>query len=278
MILCKTEKDLRKVLSTTSDTGFVPTMGALHEGHLSLIRQSRQNHACTIVSIFVNPTQFNDPTDFTHYPRTLDKDMALLLTTGCDVLFLPDAGEIYPQGTTGLPHYALGELERILEGQYRPGHFQGVCQVVHRLLALVRPKCLYLGEKDYQQCLVIRELIRLKQVPVALQIVPTLREADGLAMSSRNLRLNNIQRESATAIYKGLVYLKTHLAAGSLDLLIRSVTDDLLKAGFQQPDYVAITDAETLEPVAEWNGYQPLRALIAARIGDIRLIDNMRLT
>ncbi|HVZ25283.1 MAG TPA: pantoate--beta-alanine ligase [Sediminibacterium sp.] len=277
MILCKTENQLRQALRHTADTGFVPTMGALHQGHLALIRESRQQHACTIASIFVNPTQFNEAADFTQYPRTLDKDIALLLEAGCDVLFLPATSEIYPRGTENLPHYDLGRLEQLLEGKFRPGHFQGVCQVVYRLLTLVKPSCLYLGEKDYQQCLVIREMIRQTRLPVQWSIVPTLREESGLAMSSRNLRLSAVQRSQASAIYEVLHYLKTHLEPGSLQPLLDHAEADLLRAGFKQPDYIAITDAETLETVDTWNGRQSLRGLIAARMGDIRLIDNMRL-
>src|ERR1700691_4943551 len=193
MILFKRSAHLYRWLNhetvSGKSIGFVPTMGALHEGHISLITISKKETDITVCSIFVNPTQFNDPRDFQKYPITLEKDIALLEQAGTDVLFLPEVEEIYPKGTSGLEHYDLGRIETLLEGQYRPGHFQGVCQVMRRLLDVVRPDDLFMGQKDYQQCMVLQRLLELRGMPTRLHRCPILREPDGLAMSSRNMGL-----------------------------------------------------------------------------------------
>ena len=257
--------------------GFVPTMGALHDGHVSLINAAKKNDDLAVASIFVNPTQFNDPDDFKKYPVTLDKDIAMLDATGCDVLFLPSVNDIYPHGVSNLIHYDLGFLETVLEGQYRPGHFQGVCQVVHRLLEIVLPHNLYLGQKDYQQCMVIKKLIELMGLSdkIKLNVCPTLREQDGLAMSSRNTRLLPDDRAMATTIFAGLRYIKENITPGKT----RSCTDEvkkmLLNNGFEKIDYVEIADASTLQLVASWDGKQKIVALAAAFLNTVRLIDNM---
>ncbi|HEX4958911.1 MAG TPA: pantoate--beta-alanine ligase [Lacibacter sp.] len=258
--------------------GFVPTMGALHQGHLSLIEQSRKIAGATVASIFVNPTQFNNPADFEKYPNTIPRDIELLLNAQCDVLFLPKVDEIYPNGTHQLPAYELGFLETVLEGYYRPGHFQGVCQVMDRLLQVVQPDHLVMGLKDYQQCMVVRRLISLKQWQRHIQFhgCPTLREKDGLAMSSRNLRLTPEQRIKAVAVYEALMMLKEQMKPGALLLLKDQAKAYLQQHGFKV-DYVEITDAATLQPLNEWDGDQKLCALIAAFTGEIRLIDNMLL-
>jgi pantoate--beta-alanine ligase len=282
MILLKTAPDLSRFLSAQKagglQTGFVPTMGALHEGHLSLVEHSKKNNNITVASIFVNPTQFNDPQDFTRYPVTLENDIYLLEKAGCDLLFLPSVQEVYPSGMQLTHPYDLGYLETLLEGKYRPGHFQGVCQVVHRLLELVQPTNLYLGQKDYQQCMVIRQLIRLTQLPVQVQIVPTRRETSGLAMSSRNLRLSDQEKEAAAAIYQRLVKMQAALQPGNLDRLVKDAAEAILAAGFDKIDYVSIADATSLLPVTDWDGQTRLVGLVAAFIGGIRLIDNLTLT
>lgn len=273
--------DIRNYLnqknSAGMNIGFVPTMGALHNGHLSLIQQSRKQTQLTVSSIFINPTQFNDPGDFAKYPVTIERDIELLIKAGCDVLFLPSANEIYPNGTAHLPHYDLGYLETVLEGKYRPGHFQGVCQVVHRLLEIVQPNELFLGQKDFQQCMVLKKLIKLTGLPISIQIIPTLRENDGLAMSSRNMRLTASERMTATAIYRSLLFMKEQLKPGHVLQLKEQVTDELTKGGFRV-DYAELAKADTLELVNEWNGQDKLVALIAAYLNEVRLIDNMILT
>jgi pantoate--beta-alanine ligase len=282
MILYKKAADLRKHLDDQSKsgkkTGFIPTMGALHEGHLSLIRLSKMATDLTVCSIFVNPTQFNDPADFEKYPVTTDSDIALLLSAGCDILFLPDVAEMYPEGVKSSRHYDLGNMENLLEGKFRPGHFQGVCQVVHRLLDQVQPDQLFLGQKDYQQCMVINQLLHLTgfDKKIMLRVCPTLREPDGLAMSSRNRRLNETDRITANTIYRLLTQIKEQLHPGDLSLLKNTAIAQLQEAGFRT-DYIELADAETLQPVDSWNGNQKLVALVAAFLGPVRLIDNLPL-
>jgi pantoate--beta-alanine ligase len=254
--------------------GFAPTMGALHQGHLSLVGSAKSHGQLVVCSIFVNPTQFNNTADFAKYPITIEQDINLLEAAGCDVLLLPSVAEIYPQGTAPTRHYELGYLETVLEGSYRPGHFQGVCQVVHRLLDIVAPDSLYLGQKDYQQCMVLAKLVQLLGLATQVVICPTLREPDGLAMSSRNLRLSPTERKQAVAISATLQWLLKHIGPGPLNEVQQTATLQLEQQGFRV-DYVAIADAATLELLQSWDGQQPLVVLAAAFLNDIRLIDNM---
>lgn len=279
MIVFKKANDLKKWLDGQQKkgkkAGFVPTMGALHPGHISLIEAAKKENDSTLCSIFVNPTQFNDPKDFEKYPVTIEKDIFLLETAGCNVLFLPSVTEMYPEGIAPKKEYALGRLEEILEGKFRPGHYQGVCQVVERLLHIVEANHLYLGQKDYQQCMVITQLVELmgKKDKITIRICPTLRENDGLAMSSRNMRLNEEERKKATAIYRALTYIKDNIQAGETAKLSQNAISQLTGAGFKV-DYFEIADAATLEKVTDWNGKQKLVALAAAFLNEIRLIDN----
>src|SRR5688572_18870015 len=274
MILFKKAIDLRNYLDIQRTQGkkygFVPTMGALHEGHISLLDSSKKADEITVCSIFVNPTQFNDSADFEKYPITLEKDIAMLETAGCDILFLPPVAEMYPKGTNPVLHYDLGYLETILEGRYRPGHFQGVCMVVHRLLEIIKPDNLYIGQKDYQQCMVIKKLIGLigLQKLTQVKISPTLREPDGLAMSSRNMRLNGEERKNAVAIYQTLCFVKDHIEKGELAELKKQAEDRLTKKGFKV-DYVEIADAATLNLINHWDGKQKLVALAAAFLNQV---------
>ncbi|MBO9632075.1 MAG: pantoate--beta-alanine ligase [Chitinophagaceae bacterium] len=258
-------------------SGFVPTMGALHQGHLSLIAESRKHAGITVCSIFVNPTQFNDAKDFEKYPKTLEQDILLLEKGGTDILFLPSVDEMYPDGLTNLEHYELGYLETILEGKFRPGHFQGVCQVMYRLLTLVKPDLLFMGQKDYQQCMVVKRLLQLMGSKTKLIPSRTVRESSGLAMSSRNMRLSADQRGEAVEISTVLHFIKENLQNTPLPALKAAAVEKLQQAGFKV-DYVETANADTLELVEEWDGKTPLVALIAAFLGDIRLIDNMILT
>ena len=279
MIILREAERLRRFLknkASGSSFGFVPTMGALHAGHLTLLQRSKRETDKTICSIFVNPTQFNDPADFNKYPSTLDHDIHMLEMTGVDILFLPDIQEIYPEGTASLETYDLGRMDQLLEGRLRPGHFQGVCQVVDRLLSVTRPDVLFMGRKDFQQCMVIRRLIQLKSIPVRMEVCDTVREADGLAMSSRNTRLSPHDRSIAPLLYDVLQILKSGLAAGPLESLLREGRDALSAAGFRV-DYLEICRTTDLEPVTEWDGHTPITALAAAFLGEVRLIDNIDL-
>jgi pantoate--beta-alanine ligase len=281
MIIFKTiealQRHLNKLRANSRTIGFAPTMGALHAGHLALVQQSKEQCSCTVVSIFVNPTQFNDPKDFEKYPVTIENDLLLLEKQQTNILFLPSVSEMYPNGTRPSKHYNLGELENLLEGRYRPGHFQGVCQVVERLLEIVQPNQLFLGQKDYQQCMVLNRLVEEMNAGVQLQIVPTVREPDGLAMSSRNLRLSSEQRGQATAIYQELISIRDNYMNQEIGQLEQNAAEHLLTAGFRQIDYVSIADAATLQPLTEANKNQKAVALVAAFMGEVRLIDNLLL-
>ncbi|MCC7525196.1 MAG: pantoate--beta-alanine ligase [Chitinophagaceae bacterium] len=265
---------LKKERLSGKKSGFVPTMGALHEAHLSLVRRARGENELTVCSIFVNPTQFNDPKDYELYPKTVEKDIYLLEKAACDVLFLPDIPQIYPPGVPQNETYELGHLESALEGKYRPGHFQGVCQVMRRLLQLVEPDRLYIGQKDYQQCLVIKKLLTLLKMQIEVIICPTLRESNGLAMSSRNLRLSDEEKERSAAIFDALTYMNSNIKEGCLKELLAAAKNMLLLKGLQ-PDYVEIAATDDLRLLEAWNGQARVVALVAAYMGKVRLIDNM---
>lgn len=280
MIIFHKQTDISKFIAERKQSGaaigFVPTMGALHPGHISLINNSKRDCTVTISSIFVNPTQFNDPKDFEKYPVTIDSDINGLEKAGCDVLFLPSATEIYPNGMQDLPRYQLGYLETVLEGKYRPGHFQGVCQVVHRLLDIVKPDTLFLGQKDFQQCMIIKKMIALTGLNTSVTVCPTLREDDGLAMSSRNMRLNAAEREKAVLISQTLGFIKQEIKPGYLEDIKERAVQYLTSEGFKV-DYIEIASADTLKLQQFWNGQLPLVAVAAAYLNEIRLIDNLLL-
>ena len=280
MIICKKPKELKDLLEKKNigqhEIGFVPTMGALHAGHLTLVDAAKKQNKIVVCSIFVNPTQFNDPQDFKKYPITLEKDILMFEGTGCDILFIPSVEDIYPKRTNNLEHYDLGFLDTVLEGKFRPGHFQGVCQVMGRLLKIVLPNNLYLGQKDYQQCMVIKKLIELIGLKdnIKVNICPTLREDDGLAMSSRNTRLLPDDRIKATTISKALRYIKENLKVGDTKKIKDEAKEILLQKGFLI-DYIEIANADTLELIENWNGKVKVVVLAAAFLNNVRLIDNM---
>ena len=277
MIILKTGLELSILLEkiTCNGTiGYVPTMGALHEGHLSLIKKCKSESTFTVCSIFVNPTQFNDKSDFEKYPVKLEEDIALLIQAGCDILFLPNVKELYPNGTT-LETYNLGALETIWEGKFRPGHFQGVCQVVQRLLSIIKPNKLFMGQKDYQQCMIIQQLIHLIDFKTELVICSTIREASGLAMSSRNVRLSLKAKTAAVAIFDSMQYVKDNLSSNELENIKAKVTSNLMINEFSSIDYIAICNALTLESLTKYDSSVPVVVMIAAFIDGVRLIDNM---
>lgn len=257
--------------------GFIPTMGALHQGHLSLLNNSTKAGNITICSIFVNPTQFNDRKDFEKYPITIENDIYLLEKTGTDILFLPSVKEMYPEGLQPTTVYNLGAMETILEGLYRPGHFQGVCRIVHKLLNIVQPQHLYMGQKDYQQCMVVQKLIHDFNIPTSLHIVPTQREETGLALSSRNTRLSQAAHLHAAAIYKAHILVKNNLLKLPLSALKALANDTIMGAGFEKIDYIEICDAISLQPAVHYSEDQKLVILSAAFIESVRLIDNLLL-
>jgi len=261
-----------------SVSGFVPTMGALHTGHISLIDKAQASCDLVICSIFVNPTQFNDPEDFKKYPVTIEQDIYMLEKAGCDVLFLPSVTEMYPEATGQHTqvHYDIGYLESVLEGAYRPGHFQGVCTIVHKLLDIIQPDKLFMGQKDYQQCMVIKKLLVLINSPARLIVSETLREPNGLAMSSRNQRLSEEERKLAAGIFETLQYIGTHVQPGPLGPLLLHA-EQMLKEKKLDPDYMVVANADTLEVLDVWDGVTGIVALAAAYMGKVRLIDNLTL-
>ncbi len=282
--LFKKRDDIQRFVDTQRSAGipisFVPTMGALHQGHLDLVREAAQLNGVVIVSIFVNPTQFNDKNDLEKYPRTLEKDIALLAGERCDAIFYPDAGEVYPEGFKSRKIYPLGRLEQVFEGAYRPGHFQGVCQVLDRLFGIIRPDHVFFGQKDYQQCLVVKRLIHTTPAfqQIRMHIVPTRREPDGLAMSSRNLRLSHKDREKAPVLFVALGTLKQAFDRGEHLQQRLNVLRFMLSNKHIETDYLDVVRAENLEVPDNWDGSTPLIAIVAAWIGGVRLIDNLILT
>ena len=270
---------LQPVRCNGDSIGFVPTMGALHEGHATLIRQSITENECTVVSLFVNPTQFNNSDDLRLYPRTPEGDQRLLEQLGVDFLFAPSEEEVYPEPDRR--QFDFGMLDKVMEGRYRPGHFNGVAQVVSRLFSYVQPDKAYFGEKDFQQLAIVRTMTSLLHIPVEIVGVPTVREPSGLAMSSRNLRLSDEERQKATNIFQVLSAIKTQRSNKTVAELTSAAEKTLLSNGFNKVDYVAIADSETLEllePGEVPSNNKPLVALVAAFMGEVRLIDNTLLT
>lgn len=279
MLLFKKKENLQRHLATRRQAGhsigFVPTMGALHDGHLSLVRRAKADNELVVTSIFVNPTQFNQKDDLDKYPRTIEADIQLLQSCGNDVLFLPEVGEIYPDEEATRVQYDLGGMDRLWEGEFRPGHFNGVAMVVHRLLDIVRPDSLYMGQKDYQQVAVVRALLRALGMDLQLVMCPIVREPDGLAMSSRNRRLSDEQKRRATVLYRTLMAARDAYRAGRPAKEIeREAWQRIADAGLR-PEYFALVDGDTLLPVEPATAHRSVVAITAAWAGDVRLIDNM---
>ena len=278
MTIFKHTKDLKDYLEKQAliakPIGFVPTMGTLHAGHLSLINQCRKVTKLTVCSIFVNPTQFNNPEDFKKYPKTIENDILLLEENGCDVLFMPVENEIYPDKKSKEKYYDLGYLETVLEGKFRPGHFQGVCLVVEKLINIVDPDFIFIGQKDFQQCLVIKKLLDLMHKKIQVIICPILREKTGLAMSSRNLRLDTEDRKLAAKLQQALVSIKDKLSKNNfLDLKNKAIAD-LENEGFKV-EYLELAKRNNLELVTKFEKEDELVMLIAGFLKDVRLIDNI---
>jgi pantoate--beta-alanine ligase len=253
--------------------GFVPTMGALHQGHLSLIQQAKQDSSEVVCSIFVNPSQFNDPKDLEKYPRTIEADIKLLEGVKCDVLFNPPVSEIYDGNEQW--HLNIGELEHLLEGKFRPGHYQGVTQVVYKLFNIVKPDTAFFGQKDYQQFLIISKMVELLKMPVKLVMCPIMRETDGLAMSSRNIHLTAEDRQHALILSKTLNWVKDNFGRDNLHQLKTQAEEMINSEPGVELDYFEIADGDTLhQAIKDANS---IVALVAAKVGKTRLIDNVLL-
>jgi len=277
MFIFKKIADLKQFLHTQNGSiGFVPTMGALHKGHLSLIEKAKQENSLTVCSIFVNPAQFNDKNDFEKYPMTLSSDIDLLSQVGADLLFLPSIDAIYPNGIDQLDDYDIGFLDTVLDGKFRPGHFKGVCNVIDRLLDAVAPTTIYMGEKDFQQCLVVKRLLDLRNRSVKLITCPTRRETNGLAMSSRNELLSKGTRERASAIYYCLKSIRDEMNKTPFSVLQDRYIRYLDSNSFET-EYLLLADAETLELMTDFNSSKKMVVLTASRLEGVRLIDNLRM-
>ncbi|MBP7821821.1 MAG: pantoate--beta-alanine ligase [Saprospiraceae bacterium] len=279
MYIFKTVVALQQFLNDRKEEGkkigFAPTMGALHQGHLSLIRESQKDNQISVCSIFVNPKQFNDPNDYNKYPITTNADIELLESVDCDVLFLPSISEIYPNHIVTKINIDIGHFSKVMEGEFRPGHFQGMMEVVKRLLEIVQPDNLYMGQKDFQQFSIIRLMIQKLSLPYHLVMCPIKREADGLAMSSRNVRLTPEGRENAHYIYDILCQAKSMVRTHTPTQIEEWAMDSLYEHKGFKPEYFRIVDVNTLLPVWDWNDAEDIIACVATWIDDVRLIDNM---
>lgn len=270
-------EELRRALGSRdrSGIGFVPTMGALHAGHRSLVERARRECATVVVSVFVNPTQFNDKTDLKNYPRTPEADLRLLEEVGADYVFMPSVEEVYPEPDTRT--FDFGMIDKVMEGATRPGHFNGVAQVVSRLFDLVKPAKAYFGEKDFQQIAVIREMVRQLRIPVEIIPCPIVRGEDGLALSSRNTLLNTDHRTAAPYIYKVLKAAVEKSHQTTPDQLAAWVTAQVESNPLLKVIYFQVVDAATMQQVRTWEESPAIQGCIAVQAGDIRLIDNIKL-
>ena len=277
MNIYKSIEDLQAFVEAERAKGlriaFVPTMGALHAGHLSLVRRALSECDRCIVSVFVNPTQFNDPRDLETYPRTLEADSTLLASVGASALFAPEVSTIYPEEDTRT--FDVGAVAEVMEGRYRPGHFNGVMQVVSRLFDIVRPDCAYFGEKDFQQIAVIRAMVRLIGSPVEIIACPIVREADGLALNSRNVRLSTEERREAPQIYRILSESRSWAKDMSPQQVIERVTEQINAVPHLRVEYFEIVDTDSLQPIASWSDSPAPHGCITVFCGEVRLIDNI---
>jgi len=287
MKICTEKSEVARGLSPyrlkKNTIGFVPTMGALHDGHLALVKRSKSENDITVVSIFVNPTQFNSQLDLKNYPKTLEADIRMLTAAGVDFLFAPTVDEMYssreknPSPETDKEQFDFGELETVMEGKFRAGHFKGVAQIVKRLFEVVLPSRAYFGEKDFQQLAVIRKLVQDYRLPVEITGCPTEREPTGLAMSSRNLRLTEQERREAAVISKALFELKNSGFRFSLAEAKKKAVEMIESSGKLKVEYLEIADAASLQPLNDWDGSSSARVFTAVKVGEVRLIDNVEL-
>ena len=278
MIVVETVAELRALLAAAraegKSVGLVPTMGALHEGHASLVKRSVEENEVTVVSVFVNPTQFNDKGDLERYPRTLEADCALLSAQGVNYVFAPSVEEVYPEPDTRV--FDFTPLDKVMEGIYRPGHFNGVAQIVSKLFMYVEPDRAYFGEKDFQQLAIIREMVRQEGFKLEIVGCPIVREADGLALSSRNALLTPEQRHTALAISKSLFASVDYAKEHTLPETKQMVEEAIAATEGLELEYYEVVDGNTLQPVSAWDEADYIVGCITVYCGKVRLIDNIR--
>ncbi len=267
------DRFLRPFRDEGKSIGLVPTMGSLHEGHVALVKQCVGENDVSVVSVFVNPTQFNDKEDFRLYPRNSEADCKLLESLGVAVAFVPSVDEMYPEPDTRV--FDFGMLDKVMEGRFRPGHFNGVAQIVSKLFYAVKPTRAYFGEKDFQQLAIVREMVRQLAIPVDIIGVPIVREESGLALSSRNLRLSDEQRQRAAEIYRSLRLSTDFVGKKSIRETIDFVTNRINQIEGLRVEYFNIVDGNTLQSVSDWNDSAYIVGCIAVFCGDVRLIDNI---
>ena len=276
-----TIRDIRDFLlkeqTDEKTVGFVPTMGALHEGHISLINRSKEENNLTVCSIFINPLQFNNKIDLEKYPRNVEEDLKILDKAGCDVVFIPEEEEMYPGSEQEALEFNFGMIDRVLEGKYRPGHFKGVAIVVKKLFDIVHPQKAYFGKKDYQQLLIIRYMVSNLQLPVEIIACEIIREKDGLAMSSRNMRLTIGERQLAPLIFEILCKVKEKAGEMPLTEIKKWAIKKIEEHSSFKVEYFEISDQNTLLPLKTWKEKKNGIILTAVYLGDIRLIDNLEL-
>ena len=279
MLLYKNVKDLNNYLDSVrkqdKTIGFSPTMGALHEGHTSLLKHSIASSDCTVCSIFVNPTQFNESSDLVHYPRTPGKDLELLHAVGCDVVFMPPVEEVYPENVDTSVNFDFKGLDLPMEGANRPGHFAGVAQVIYRFLDILKPDNIYMGQKDFQQYSIIQRMLELAKSSTKIVMVPTVREADGLAKSSRNVRLTKAHRNLAPIIHQTLQEAKSKIHSHFPQQIEKEAMAKLKAVEGFKPEYFDIVEARTLQPFDVFEDVRYAVACTAVWAGDVRLIDNV---
>ncbi len=268
------ENALQKLRAESKSIGLVPTMGALHAGHLSLVKRCVEENDVCVVSVFVNPTQFNNQTDLEKYPRTLEADAALLSGAKCTIMFAPSVKQIYPKPDTRV--FDFGQLDKVMEGVHRPGHFNGVGQVVSRLFDIVKPGKAYFGEKDYQQLAIIRKMVKDYKYPIQIVGCPIVREKDGMALSSRNMRLSKDERKRAVRISQTLFKSVEMAATKSLEEVKQWVIDEINKDSILNVEYYEIVNSETMQSVKSWKDADKITGCITVYCGEVRLIDNIQ--
>lgn len=274
-LITETQSIISEYKANGKRVGFVPTMGALHQGHLSLVAQSKKENDITVVSIFVNPTQFNNPNDLKTYPRLLDKDLDLLSEYEPDLIFIPEVEEVYPEPDTRI--FDFGNIEKVMEGKNRPGHFNGVAQVVSKLFSYVSPDNAYFGQKDFQQVAVIKQMTKDLELDINIVPCPIIREVDGLAMSSRNMLLSELERKNASKISETLFKACNLVPDFGVSQLKEWVVTEINNNAYLEVEYFEIVDDTSLKSIEKWNDSNNRIACITVQVGKVRLIDNISL-